>query len=129
MSLCDIILYMKKVLLIEDDEFIEGLEARKMIASGFEVISAQSGEEAIKKIQEPGIDLILLDLELPNYSGFDILKEIKKSEKTNKIPVIIFSNIATDENRKKAKEMGATEFLVKSSLSLTELIEEINKLI
>ena len=120
---------MKKVLLIEDDEFIEGLEARKMIASGFEVISAQSGEEAIKKIQEPGIDIILLDLELPNYSGFDILKEIKKSEKTNKIPVIIFSNMATDENRKKAKEMGATEFLVKSSLSLTELIEEINKII
>jgi len=120
---------MKKVLIIEDDEFMEGLEARKMIADGFDVISAQTGEDAIKKIMEPDLSLILLDLELPNYNGFDILKKIKETEKTNKIPVIIFSNMGTEENRNKAKEMGASKFFVKSSLSLTELIGEINSLI
>lgn len=120
---------MKKVLIIEDDEFIEGLEARKMLAQGFDVISAKTGEEAIKKILEPNINIILLDLELPNCSGFDILGEIKKSEKTNKIPVIVYSNMGTEENSNKAKEMGANAFFVKSSLSLSELVEEINKLI
>jgi DNA-binding response OmpR family regulator len=120
---------MKKVLIVEDDEFLQGLEAKKLKTSGFEVISAQTGEDALNKILEPDLSIILLDLMLPNISGFDILKKIKETEKTKNIPVIIFSNMSEEETINKAKQMGASKFMVKSSFSLSELVDEINKLI
>lgn len=120
---------MTKVLIIEDDEFLQGLEAKKMINSGFEVISAQTGDDAIDKIKEPGISIILLDLVLPNFNGFEILQKIKEGDKTKDIPVIVFSNMASEENAKKAIKMGASKFMIKSNFSLSELMDEINKLI
>ena len=120
---------MKKVLIIEDDDFLVGLEAAKIKSSGFEVVSAQTGEDALKKINEPKLDVILLDLLLPNFDGFEILKKIKENEKTKDIPVIIFSNLSENKDIEKAISLGATKFMVKSNFSLEELIEQVKKLI
>lgn len=119
---------MKKVLIIEDDDFLQGLEATKIKNSGFEVISAQTGEDAMKKILEPNINIILLDLLLPNFSGFEILKKIKSTDTTKNIPVIVFSNMSEAEDVKKATQLGANKFMIKSNFSLDELLKEINKL-
>ncbi len=119
---------MKKVLIIEDDSFLQGLEATKIIKSGYEVSSAQTGEEAMKKITEPGIDVILLDLLLPDFDGFQILQKIKETEATKNIPVIIFSNLSETKDIEHAISLGATKFMVKSNFSLEELIEQIKKL-
>lgn len=120
---------MKKILIVEDDSFLQGLEATKMIKSGYDVISAQTGEEAMEKIMEPGIDIILLDLLLPNFDGFEILKKIKTTESTKNIPVIIFSNLSETKDIEKAISLGATKFMVKSNFSLEELIEQVKKLV
>lgn len=119
---------MKKVLIIEDDSFLQGLEATKIIKSGYEVTSAQNGEEAMKKIMEPGINIILLDLLLPDFDGFQILKKIKETEATKNIPVIVFSNLSETKDVEKAISLGATKFMIKSNFSLEELIEQIKKL-
>ncbi len=119
---------MKKVLIIEDDSFLQGLEATKIIKSGYEVSSAQSGEEAMSKILEPGINVILLDLLLPDFDGFQILQRIKETETTKDIPVIIFSNLSETKDIEKAISLGATKFMVKSNFSLEELVEQIKKL-
>lgn len=120
---------MKKVLIIEDDDFLLDLEATKINKSGYEVLVAKTGEEALQKILEPGIDIILLDLVLPNYDGFDILKKIREGETTKKIPVIIFSNLSESKDVEKATGLGINKFMVKSNFSLEELISEINKIL
>lgn len=120
---------MKRVLIIEDDEFLQGLEATKIKKSGYEVLSAQTGEEALKKILEPNIDIILLDLLLPNFDGFEILKTIRATEATKNIPVIVFSNLSEEKDLEKATKLGANKFMVKSNFSLEELIDYIDKIL
>lgn len=116
---------MRKILIIEDDAFLQGLESNKLKKKGYEVITASTGEEGIEKINEDGINFILLDLVLPNYDGFDILKKIRETEKIKDLPVIVFSNLSEDKDIKKANDLGATDFMVKSNFTLDELVERI----
>jgi DNA-binding response OmpR family regulator len=120
---------MRKVLIIEDDSFLQGLEASKLEKSGFKVVTASTGEEAMKKIAEPDIDIILLDLLLPDFDGFEILVKIKETEHLKNIPVIVFSNLSEEKDVKRSKELGATDFLVKSNFTLDELIKHMNTII
>lgn len=120
---------MKKVLIIEDDSFLQGLEAGKLKKEGYEVITASSGEEAMKKINEPGINIILLDLILPNFDGFEILKKIRATESVKNTPVIVFSNLSEEKDVTKSQELGATDFMVKSNFTLEELIEHMDKIL
>lgn len=120
---------MRKILIIEDDSFLQGLEAGKLEKEGYKVITASSGEEAMKKINEPDIDIILLDLILPNFDGFDILKKVRETEATKNIPVIVFSNLSEQKSVDKSKELGATDFMVKSNFTLDELIKHINTIL
>lgn len=116
---------MKKVLIIEDDSFLLDLEAAKIKKNNYDIIVAQTGEDGMKKIFEPGINMILLDLLLPNFDGFEILKKIRETEATKMIPVIVFSNCAEQKDVEKAMKLGANKFMVKSNFSLEELIDEI----
>jgi len=120
---------MRKILIIEDDVFLKNLESNKLKKDNYEIITASTGDEAMDKINEPGIDLILLDLILPGIDGFDVLKKIKETENIKSIPVIVFSNLSEEEDIKKAKELGAAEFMVKSNFSLDELSEHISKML
>lgn len=120
---------MKKILIIEDDNFLQDLEANKLKKDNYQVITASTGDEAIEKLQEPEISLILLDLILPNIDGFDVLKKIRETEGLKKVPVIVFSNLSEEKDVKKAKDLGANNFMVKSNFSLSELAEYINKIL
>jgi two-component system alkaline phosphatase synthesis response regulator PhoP len=120
---------MKKVLIIEDDSFLQGLEANKLEKSGYKVITASNGTEAIKKIKEPDIDVILLDLILPDFNGFEVLIKIKEQEHLKNVPIIVFSNLSEEKDINKSKELGATDFLVKSNFTLDELIKHMNTIV
>ncbi len=116
---------MSKILVIEDDSFLQSLEASKLSKEGFEVITASTGDEGMAKINEAGVSLVLLDLMLPNFDGFDILKKMREQESTKATPVIVFSNLSEDTAMQKAEALGATKFMVKSNFTLEELVEEI----
>jgi DNA-binding response OmpR family regulator len=120
---------MKKILIIEDDSFLQGLEVTKLRKDNYEVITASTGEEGMAKINEPDVDLILLDLVLPKFDGFEILKKVRETENLKKLPVIVFSNLSEDKDIKRAEELGATDFMIKSNFTLDELIEHINKIL
>ena len=119
----------RKVLIIEDDSFLQGLEVSKLKKDSFEVIVASTGEEGMAKINEPDVDLVLLDLVLPQFDGFEILRKIRETENLKKIPVIVFSNLSEEKDIKKAENLGATDFMVKSNFTLDELVEHINKIL
>jgi len=120
---------MKKVLIIEDDSFLQGLEAGKLEKENYKVITASTGEEAMRKILEPGLDVILLDLILPDFDGFEILKKIRTLDSLKDVPVIVFSNLSEEKAIQKSQELGATDFMVKSNFTLDELIKHINNIL
>lgn len=120
----------KNILIIEDDDFLQGLEATKIKKSGFEVHTASNGADAIKIIEsKQKIDLILLDLLLPDMNGFEILEKIRKTAELANIPVIIFSNLNEEKDLKSAEKFNFTEFMVKSNFTLDELTDKITSLI
>jgi CheY-like chemotaxis protein len=120
----------KVVFIIEDDNFLQGLEAKKLKNEGYDVLVAANAEEAYKIIKSKvKLDLVLLDLLLPEVDGFTILKKIREDETIKNIPVIVFSNLSEEKDIEKAKALGISEFMVKSNFTLDELAEKVKTLI
>jgi DNA-binding response OmpR family regulator len=120
---------MKKILIIEDDTFLQGLEAGKLTKSGFEVKTATTAEAGLKILDEETMDFLLLDLMLPgDKDGFAVLEEVRAKSDYKKTPIIIFSNLGEEAEIKKAKDLGANDFMIKSNFTLEELVEKINEL-
>ena len=112
-----------KILIVEDDKFLIKLYSNKLRREGFLVIEAISGEEALNKIFGEKPDLILLDLVLPQKSGFEILSEIKLNKETRDIPVIILTNLGQESDVKRGLALGAVAYLVKTDFSINRLPE------
>lgn len=116
----------KKVLIVEDDEFLRSLTAKRLEKEGYEVSVAVDGESANGIASEKKPDLILLDLLLPGMDGFEVLKRARADAATKKTPIIVFSNLGQREDIEKAKGLGANDFLIKANFTLDDVIEKIN---
>jgi two-component system OmpR family response regulator len=119
----------KKILIVEDDSFLQGLASTKLEKEGFTVLAASSGDEAIKLLSSNTPDFILLDLVLPGADGFTVLKSLRENAATSKTPVIVFSNLSEDKDIKQAKDLGATDYMVKSNFTLDELADKIKEIL
>ena len=84
----------KKILIIEDDSFLQGLASRKLQSQGYEISIAKDAEEGLKVLEGNVPDMILLDLLLPNVDGFEFLEKIRANDTWKDIPVIVFSNLS-----------------------------------
>jgi len=117
----------RKILFIEDDE--QTIKTVKFIleSENYEVSVAKDGEAAVRMLDNSA-DLILLDLVLPQKSGFDILKVIRQ-EKGLKIPVIILSNLAESMNIEKALKLGANDYIVKNEFPIQIIIDKIKSVL
>lgn len=116
-----------KILLAEDDEFLSKALKYRLEERGYFVIHAKDGDEALSKIKEEQPDIILLDIAMPGKNGFDVLKEIKKSKETKKIPTIIISNLGQESDIEEGFKLGASDYLVKSDFSTKEIVEKVEK--
>lgn len=120
----------KTILIVEDDDFLLGLEASKLKKHNYEVITASNGNDAIKTIGGgTKIDLILLDLMLPDVDGFMVLEKIRDNKELLTIPVIVFSNLSEDKDINRVKKLGVSDFMIKSNFTLDELAEKVKSLI
>lgn len=100
------------ILIVDDKSF--NLDLLEMALTGEEnikTIRADNGFTALKKVREHKIDLIILDISMPELNGLDVLKELKEDEKLRYIPVIMVT--AKDEERHQSLELGAEDFLIK----------------
>jgi len=118
-----------KILLIEDDEFLYKILMIKLKQAGFDALLAVDGQEGIARAKKVKPDLILLDLILPKINGFEVLEEVKKDPHLKEVPVVILSNLGQNSDVKKGLKMGATDYLVKTSLSLNEMVEKVKSYI
>ena len=117
----------KKILIIEDDKFLAKMLARMLESHNYEIILAGTGKEGLVKASGDKVNLILLDIMLPDIDGFDLLATIKREEKTKNIPVIIISNLGQPEDIKQGKDLGALDYIIKSDLSLDEVVAKVRK--
>lgn len=117
-----------KILIVEDDKFLQKILTTKFVKEGFDVAAASDGDEAVQKVTSDVPSLVLLDLILPKLTGFEVLTEIKTNPKTKAVPVIVLSNLGQDEDIIRARELGAMEFLVKADLSINEVVTKVKEL-
>lgn len=104
---------MKKILVVDDSETNLVLLKAILEDVGFEVILAGNSKEAFSLSQKHEIDLILLDLLMPEMDGFTFLKSFKTQNTITEIPVVVVTAYANEENIRKAKELGATDVIEK----------------
>ena len=112
---------MRNILFIEDEAVMQKAVSEFLGAKGYRVISALDGELGINLARQNPPDLILLDIILPKKSGFDVLEDLKKDEKTQSIPIIVLTNLSQMSDVSKMMEMGITTYLVKSEQSLQNI--------
>ncbi len=117
----------KKILLVEDDNFLRELLAKKLRNEGFEVIEAVDGEQGLQETEEKMPDIILLDLILPGMDGFQFLEKKKEKEKVKEIPVIILSNLGQREEIEKGLKLGAVDYMVKAYFSPFEIVDKVKQ--
>lgn len=117
----------KKILLIEDEPFIQDIYLKKFKDAGFDVTCAFSAEEAQKLLKRKSVHLIILDILLPKEDGFSFLKRLRKDK--DNIPVVILSNLTGEECLKKAKKYRAKDYLVKSDHTPSEIVKIIQQII
>jgi DNA-binding response OmpR family regulator len=113
----------KRILVVEDERAIARALQLKLTRSGYTVDLVLSGEEALTSMAKNKYDLVLLDLMMPRLDGFGVLSLMKT--KNISAPVMVLSNLNQDEDIKKAKDLGAIDFLIKSDTPLTNVIEKI----
>lgn len=120
---------MKKILFIEDEAALQEAFGGFLKQAGYKVLNALDGEIGLRLAKTEKPDLILLDIVLPKYNGFEVLEKLKSEKETENIPVIVLTNMEKMEDINKAIELGAKTYLVKTQYELKEVIDKIKKII
>lgn len=116
----------KKILVVEDDNFIRDVYQDLIKEAGYDVTVAVDGEDGLTKAREGGYDLILLDVMMPKMNGLKVLEELKANPpKTANGSIVLLTNLAQDPIINDALKNGAKAYLIKSDLNPDQLLEKI----
>lgn len=118
---------MKKIIIIEDEEILLNLLKKKLIQENYQVISATDGQKGLDKIRTEVPDLILLDIVMPKKGGFEVMEELNQDAQLKNIPVIIISNSGQPVELDRIKELGVTDWLIKTNFSPQEVVNKVKK--
>ncbi len=118
-----------KILIVEDDNFLRELVVKKMSDFGFDVLQAENGQKALEIAKKESLAIILLDLIIPEKDGFEVLEELKNDPRTQKVPVIILSNLGQKEEIQRGLNMGAADFLVKAHYTPDEILAKVKQIL
>ncbi|MCH7730627.1 response regulator [Patescibacteria group bacterium] len=119
----------KYILVAEDDKFYANIYRTKLTKEGYEVVVVGDGAQAMKLARQKKPDLILLDIVMPVKDGFETLKELKADANLKSVKVIVLSNLGQEEDIKKAKELGAVDYIVKANVSIGQMMSKIKSFI
>lgn len=119
---------MSKVLLIEDDQVLRDMYRDKFSHEGFSIEVAENGKSGIDKMKSFQPDVVLLDLILPDITGFDILDSIKNDPQLNTIPIMVLSNIYVDVEDL-VKNKGVKAFVLKANTTPDDIVSKVKNLL
>jgi len=117
----------KTVLIIEDDAGLRNFAARVLELEGYRVFQTEDGDEGLRLVGEIQVALVLLDLRMPGRDGWSVLSRMKSEPALLAIPVVVFTASVAVSREKRARSMGAADYLVKpvSAASLKETVAHI----
>lgn len=118
---------MAKILFVEDDPLINKIYSTRLTADGYQVFTAENGEDGLKLAEQELPDLVVLDVMMPRLDGFAVLEKLRQNPLLTRIPILIYSNLAQEDEMNRALSLGATEFIVKANLSPTEMVNKIKQ--
>lgn len=119
-----------KILIVDDDDFLVDMYSTKFGLSGVETQAFKSGEQILDYLRGEGKgDLLLLDIVIPVMSGIEILAEIRKEKLIPNAPVVMLTNQNDEKDISEAKKLGVAGYIVKSSATPSEVVEEVLKII
>lgn len=114
------------ILVVDDYVVTQRVLSTQLRKGGYEVITAGSGQEALAYLTQRRFDLAIIDVAMPEMDGITLLEKLRKERSETKLPVIMLTASALDEDRIRAEAAGATDFLTKP-ISSWELLEVVNR--
>ncbi len=118
---------MTKILIVEDDPMISEIYQKKFGDSGYEILTADSGEKAVELDRTEKIDAMLLDLIMPKMDGYEVIENVRESKCNPNMKIFVFSNLSQKEDQDKAMNLGADGFIIKSNYTPSDLVKEISR--
>lgn len=115
----------KRILLVEDDESLANVYITRLRAEGFDVRHVSDGEEALANARTYHPDLVLLDVMMPKVSGFDVLDILRNTPETANLKVIMLTALSQQSDQDRAKSLGADDYLVKSQVVISDVVDRI----
>ena len=115
----------KRILFVEDDDALAGVYLVRLQAENFDVKRVANGEDALATAISYHPDLVLLDVMMPKVSGFDVLDILRNTPETANLKIIMLTALSQDSDRKRAEALGVDEYLVKSQVVITDVIDRI----
>ncbi len=113
------------ILIVEDDAVLRNLYIKKFATAGYEIRAAENGEQALEEIAKQKPDILVLDLHMPKMDGFQLLQKFPKKDRP--FAVVILTNFADDQTRRKGKELGADDFFVKKDMTIKSLLDMVER--
>ena len=120
---------MAKIMLVEDDKSLREIYSIRLVAEGYNIVSAGDGEEALGLAVQEKPDLIISDVMMPKISGFDMLDILRSSPETKDIKVIMMTALSSDEQRQRSEALGAAKHLVKSQCGIEDVINAVHEVL
>ncbi len=118
-----------KILIIDDDPFLSGMYASRLVADGFTVTSAMDGVEGLEVAKRDKPDVILLDILMPRMDGFETLKRLKADKNLKNIQVLMLTSLGQKDDIDRALQQGAADYLMKTQTLPSDASEKIKKLL
>lgn len=116
----------RRVLVVEDDPFLLQIYRQNLEERGFSVTPVDGGKQALEVLErDQHFQVIILDLLMPEMDGFTVLEKLKSLGISAKIPVLVLTNLSQESDQKKALELGARDFAIKSELSFDEIVAKV----
>ena len=119
----------KTILIVEDDAFMGSLLERKFQQQNLQIKSVVNVDDARKIIESEPISIILLDVILPGTDGITFLKELKLNPQMKNIPVIISSNLGSQEEIERGMSEGAVDYIVKAHATPAEIVQKVTTIL
>ena len=120
---------MSKIMVVEDDMSLREIYSIRIVAEGYEVVSAGDGEEALAVAVREKPDLILSDVMMPKISGFDMLDILRTTPETANIKVVMMTALSSEDQRRRGEQLGADRYLVKSQVGIEDVINTIHEVL
>ncbi len=115
----------KRILLVEDEDFIRELYTRQLTKAGFFVKSAPDGQTGLDMLKAEAFDLLLLDIMLPGINGLQLLREFKTHNPNSPMITILLTNLGQEAVIKEGFELGAQAYLIKASYTPDQVVNEV----